>query len=65
MTRPGYGTIPADCIAGEMADVKNGGCAPRNMMLIDLVAFKPSKREAHVFRFGLGGARCDLCYNYA
>ena len=64
VTRPGYGTIPRDCIAGEMVDVKNGGGVPKNTMLIDLVAFKPAKREAHVFRFGLGGASADLAYAY-
>lgn len=64
VTRPGYGTVPRDCIAGEMVDVKGGGGVPKDTMLIDLVAFKPAKREAHVFRFGLGGASADLAYRY-
>ena len=64
VTRPGYGSIPADCIAGEMVDVKRGKPVPPGEMLVDLVAFKPAKREAHVFRFGLGGAAADLSYAY-
>lgn len=64
VTRPGYGTILPDCIAGEMVDVKKGGPVPQGQMLIDLIAFKPARREAHVFRFGLGGARSDLEYRY-
>ena len=30
-----------------------------------VVAIKPTKRQVHVFRCGLGGPACDLEYAYA
>ena len=65
MTRPGLGTVPKDCIAGEMHDPKNGDYLPKETILLDLVAIKPAKRQVHVFRCGLGGPACDLEYAYA
>ena len=64
VTRPGLGTVPRDCIAGEMRDPKNGGYLPKDTILLDLVAIKPTKRQVHVFRCGLGGLASDLEYTY-
>lgn len=74
MTRPGYGTVPRDCLAFGARDPKDTGENPENLhasprvprdgMLIDLVAVKPSERLVHVFRFGVGGAESDLEYSY-
>ena len=61
---PGLGTVPRDCIAGEMRDPKNGGYLPKDTILLDLVAIKPTKRQVHVFRCGLGGLASDLEYTY-
>jgi len=64
-TRPGYGTVPADCPAMGARDPKrelrfNQG----KDMMIDLVAIKPAKGLVHVFRFGCGGPKSELEYAY-
>lgn len=62
VTRPGLGTIPPDCLAGEMRDVKNGGLLPKDTVLLDFVALKRSSRRVRVFRCGLGGESSDCEY---
>lgn len=63
--RPGYGTIPVDCQCGEWRDAKRECSFDRTKdMMLDLVAIKPSTRTVHVFRFGCGGPKSELEYEY-
>lgn len=74
-TRPGYGTVPRDCVSFGARDPKDLGVSylddenksprmPEKTMLIDLVAIKPTRRVVHVFRFGIGGEESELEYEY-
>lgn len=67
--RPGYGTIPVDCRCGEWRDPKRNEQGARifscdKSMMIDLLAVKPSRRIAHIFRFGTGGEQSELDFAY-
>ena len=65
VTRPGYGTVPADCPAMGARDPKRELAFKRTQdMMIDLVAIKPAKGLVHVFRFGCGGPASELEYTY-
>lgn len=65
VTRPGYGTVPADCPCMGARDPKCVWEFKRSKsMMIDLVAVKPAKRIVHVFRFGYGGPESELEYAY-
>lgn len=65
VTRPGYGTVPADCPCMGARDPKCVWEFKRSKdMMIDLVAVKPEKRVVHVFRFGYGGPESELEYKY-
>lgn len=63
--RPGYGTVPKDCLCGGQRDPKDQWVFQRSSdMMIDLVAVKPAERRVHVFRFGRGGDESELEYVY-
>lgn len=69
IVRPGYGTIPSDCRCGEWRDPKRNKRGDRiftceKSMMIDLLAIKPTRRIAHVFRFGTGGKESELDFAY-
>ena len=57
----GYGWIVPDLM---LPGARHAFFDYKQMMCVDVIAVKPSKREVHSFRIGAGGAEYDFGFSY-